>query len=119
MSAPLILRNHTEVARFLAGLDALDPGVVTLDRWPWHDTPGARPTDPKSPRTAPSGAIHDHREGAEAISTARAWRTDRMLTLAPPGETAALRGTGRCATSVAGNRAIWCPRPLWAGTPDA
>jgi hypothetical protein len=49
MSAPFILRNHTEVARFLAGLDALDPGVVTLDRWPWHDTPGNPHEGPEIP----------------------------------------------------------------------
>jgi hypothetical protein len=43
MSAPFILRSHTEVARFFTGLDVLDPGVVTLGRWPPHDALEALP----------------------------------------------------------------------------
>jgi hypothetical protein len=35
MSDPFMLRTRAEVARFLDGLDVLEPGIVTLDRWPW------------------------------------------------------------------------------------
>lgn len=35
MRGAFVVRSHDEVARFFAGLDLLDPGIVTLDRWPW------------------------------------------------------------------------------------
>lgn len=44
MSDPFILRTRTEVARFLDGMDRLEPGIVTLDRWPWSEPP-ATPSD--------------------------------------------------------------------------
>jgi hypothetical protein len=49
MSARFVLRSREEVARFLAGLDVLDPGIVTLDRWPWHDRPAPSPEGPGIP----------------------------------------------------------------------
>jgi hypothetical protein len=47
MSDPYILRTRAEVARFMAGLDVAEPGIVTLDWWPWSQphAPGLdRPT---------------------------------------------------------------------------
>jgi hypothetical protein len=37
------LRTHTEVARFLDGLDVVDPGVVPMDRWRNPDAVQAAP----------------------------------------------------------------------------
>jgi hypothetical protein len=47
MSDPFTLRTRAEVARFMAGLDVAEPGIVTLDWWPWSQphAPGLdRPT---------------------------------------------------------------------------
>ena len=46
MSQPFVLRTRSEVARFLDGLDILEPGIVTLDHWPWSDWPTGPPTRP-------------------------------------------------------------------------
>lgn len=46
MSEPFILRTRSEVARFLDGLDAVGPGIVTLDRWPWSEWQAGPPALP-------------------------------------------------------------------------
>jgi hypothetical protein len=33
-----VLRNHDEVARFMDGLEILEPGVVTVDNWRHRST---------------------------------------------------------------------------------
>jgi hypothetical protein len=46
-----VLRTHGEVARFLDGLDVIEPGVVQVDRWRPHDQPG--PVFPAEDRVNP------------------------------------------------------------------
>jgi hypothetical protein len=43
MRDPFVLRSHTEVARFVAGLEVLEPGTVALDRWHPQGTPAPSP----------------------------------------------------------------------------
>jgi len=47
MSESVTLRTHDEIARFLDGLDLIDPGVVQLPRWrPDSGTEATQPTRP-------------------------------------------------------------------------
>jgi S-adenosyl methyltransferase len=48
LGAPPVLRTQDEVARFLAGLDAVAPGVVAFDDWPAYD---GKPVPPAGRRT--------------------------------------------------------------------
>lgn len=46
MSDPFVLRSHGEIAAFVDGLDVLEPGIVTLDRWPWSEPSTCPPGRP-------------------------------------------------------------------------
>jgi S-adenosyl methyltransferase len=49
MSTPFVLRSREQVARFLAGLEVLDPGIVTLGRWRWNERPVPPPEGQRIP----------------------------------------------------------------------
>jgi hypothetical protein len=46
MSDPFVLRTRGQVARLLDGLDVVEPGIVTLDRWPWAKGTACPPERP-------------------------------------------------------------------------
>jgi hypothetical protein len=46
MRWPIVPRSHDEVARFFDGLELVDPGVVTLDRWHPTSAPARSPGRP-------------------------------------------------------------------------
>ena len=66
MEEPLVLRSHDEVARFFAGCELVEPGVVQVDEW--------RP--PESPPPGPEGWTNPLYVGVGRISPAAGGRGD-------------------------------------------
>jgi hypothetical protein len=52
MRAPYVLRSHTEVSDFCAGLELVDPGVVSLNEWRPAETAAATSSEPAIPAYA-------------------------------------------------------------------
>jgi hypothetical protein len=51
---PAVIRGHAEVARFFAGLELMEPGLVPLHRW---HRPGLPPGEPAGPDVPIYGGI--------------------------------------------------------------